>query len=190
VADPETGRQGREQMKMLLKVLPERRAWMLQRNSEAQRRSDLLVLRGDSFLSLGAGDRALEAYEQAVEADSLSAVALYQAGTLYFNRGDSNRAERFFGRALRADPGHHGVHFALGVIAYRAGDVPTACREFEQELEVDPSSGNSHVNLAMCYEEHLGDPGRAAYHLERYIELTGGTPELRQHLKELREQEE
>lgn len=187
ISDPEIGRQAREQMETLLRLLPERRAWVLHRNSETQRRSDLRVLRADNLLSLGLADRALEAYEDAARTDSLSSVALYQAGRLYFNRGDPGGAGRFFDRALRAEPGYRGVHFALGVIAYREGDIPTACREFERELEINPGSGQSHVNLAMCYEEHLGDPERAAYHLERYIELTGGTQELREHLKELRE---
>jgi hypothetical protein len=39
----------------------------------------------------------------------------------------------------------------------------------------------------MCYEEHLCDLRLAAYHMEKYIELTGGTEELRNHLKKLRE---
>ena len=190
LSDPEIGRQARDQMETLLRLLPERRAWMLRRTSETQRRSDHEMLRADNLLSLGLADRALEAYERAGRTDSLSAIALYQAGTLYFNQGDRDRAEEFFGRALRAEPGYRGVHFALGVIAYRRGDIPSACREFEGELEIDPGSGRSHVNLAMCYEEHLGDPGRAAYHLERYIEITGGTQELREHLMELRERQE
>ena len=62
-----------------------------------------------------------------------------------------------------------------------------ARREFEEELKLDPNSGKVHINLAMCYEEHLGDPGRAAYHLERYVEITGGTEDIRKHLKELKE---
>jgi hypothetical protein len=39
----------------------------------------------------------------------------------------------------------------------------------------------------MCYEEHIGDLRRAAYHISKYIELTGGTEELRNHLKGLEE---
>jgi hypothetical protein len=79
-----------------------------------------------------------------------------------------------------------GVHFALGVMAFRGGNIGRACAEFEEEIEIDPESGPSHINLAMCYEEHLDNPRRAAYHMERYIDITGGTPELRQHLKKLK----
>jgi tetratricopeptide (TPR) repeat protein len=190
VSDPDIAPQSREQMQTLLRLLPERRAWMTGRVSETQRKSDLEVLRADDLLSLGMTDQALEAYELAARIDSLSAVALYQAGAVYFNRGDPETAARFFGDALKAAPGYRGAHFALGVIAYRKGDFPTACREFEQEVEIDPGSGRSHINLAMCYEEHLNDPKRAAYHLERYIEITGGTEELRKHLMELKGQSE
>jgi len=187
MADPGIGREARQQMRTLLGLIPERRAWMAGRNSEAERTSDLHLLRGDNLLSLGVPGKALKAYERAVEADSLSAVALHQTGSLYFNRGDAQKAAALFRRALEADPVYPGAHFALGVIAYRKGDIKTACREFEREIEIDPASSKSHVNLAMCYEEHLGDLDRAAYHLERYIALTGGTQELREHLNELRE---
>jgi tetratricopeptide (TPR) repeat protein len=187
LADPDIGPQAREQMNKLLGLIPERQAWVRGRNSDSQRRSDLLVLRGDNLVSLGMAKPALQAYERAVAADSLSSVALYQAGSLYFSRGDPDKAARLFRLVLGADPGYRGAHFALGVIAYRRGDIPMACREFEREIETDPGSGKSHANLAMCYEEHLGDLERAAYHLERYIEMTGGTQDLREHLMELRE---
>jgi tetratricopeptide (TPR) repeat protein len=145
------------------------------------------LLKGDNLLSLGLADRALEAFELAADVDSTSAVALAQAGTVYFNRGQHRVARRLYERALRMEPRRSGLHFALGVIAFQEGDIQEARREFEREIDVDPSSATSHVNLAMIYDEHLADPGRAAYHLERYIELTGGTQELREHLKRLRE---
>jgi tetratricopeptide (TPR) repeat protein len=186
--NPNLGRQTLDQIESLLKILPGRKDWMRSRGAAYQRSSDLLLLRGDDLLSLGLTDRALVTYVQAVAADTLSAVALYQAGTLYFNQGDLEKAGRFLRRALRVDPRYVGVHFALGVIAYKLGNFETACREFEQELALDPNSSESHINLAMCYEEHMGDPARAADHLERYIEITGGTPELREHLRKLREE--
>jgi tetratricopeptide (TPR) repeat protein len=107
--------------------------------------------------------------------------------TVYFNGGKVEEALRYLDRALEVAPSLKGAHFARGVIAFREGDIDKACTEFEAELEINPQSGVSHINLAMCYEEHLKDLRRAAFHMERYIELTGGTEELRSHLKELRE---
>jgi tetratricopeptide (TPR) repeat protein len=169
----------------LLKVLPARRRWVQGRTGRRQQVSDRHLLRGDNLLALGLVERGLEAYQRAIGADSLSSVALGQAATLYFNRGELERARHLFSEVLRADPEYPGAHFALGVIAFRQNQVERACREFQAELAVDPESSKSHINLAMCYEEHLEDLRRAAYHIGRYIELTGGTPELRDHLKEL-----
>jgi hypothetical protein len=44
----------------------------------------------------------------------------------------------------------------------------------------------AHINLAMLYEQQLKDYRLAADHLMSYIELTGGTAELRSHLEELK----
>jgi len=184
---PSISERSRQQADALLEIIPERRTWTRGRRTPAENLSDSHLLRGDNLLALGLTDRALAAYLEAVTADPGAAVAMHQAGTMYFNRGDAARAERLLSGAARAAPRMEGVHFALGVMAFRGGDIGRACIEFEEEIGIDPESSASHINLAMCYEEHLKDPGRAAYHMERYIELTGGTPELREHLKKLKE---
>jgi tetratricopeptide (TPR) repeat protein len=182
--------QSRKQVDDLLRVLPERRSWTSARQSEIQRVSDGYLLRGDNLLALGLTERALEAYLKAADADPGAAIAQHQAAAIYLNRDEFARARELFGRVLRSVPNYAGVHFALGVMAFKEGNIGEACREFEEELGVDPNSAGAHINLAMCYEEHLGDLPRAAFHMSRYIEITGGTPELREHLKRLEGQVE
>ena len=183
--DPTLASQSKSQVAFLLKLLPERGLWVAARPLEREKVSDRYLLRGDNLASLGLSARALEAYLRAAEIDSLSAPAHFQAGTIYFDRGDLDGATGEFDRVLAVSPSYSGAHFARGVVAYRKGDVGLACREFEAEIKVDPESGAAHINLAMCYEERLKNLDLAAYHLRRYIELTGGTPELRNHLKDL-----
>jgi superkiller protein 3 len=183
--DTSLGGQGRSQIESLLRAIPERRAWTETRRSGRQRESDRYLVRGDNLLSLGLTERARQAYLKAIDIDERSGIAHYQLGTLYFNSGKPDEALKHFDAALRATPSLKGAHFARGVIAFRKGDITAACREFEEELRIDPRSSASHINLAMCYEEHVKDLGQAAYHLSEYIELTGGTDEIRKHLKEL-----
>jgi superkiller protein 3 len=185
--NPSLGQQSKRQIDALLTTLPLRKAWMGNRRSAGERLSDRHLLRGDNLLAIGLMDKALEAYAMAIEADARSSVALYQAGTVYFNSGRLDEALQHFDRALQVAPSLKGAHFATGVIAFRKGDIQTACSEFEHELTIDPRSSASHINLAMCYEEHIKDVHRAVYHIEKYIELTGGTEEIRNHLKELKE---
>jgi tetratricopeptide (TPR) repeat protein len=183
--DQSLGEPARRQIDGLLGPIAERRAWLAGRRQEPQEMSDSYLLRGDNLLSLGLADRALRAYLLAVQADSLSGVALFQAGTVYFNKGMLEDADGYFITALRVTPDLKGAHLARGVIAYRNGEIDLACSEFELELVVDPGSSRSHINLAMCYEEHFKDLPRAIEHLSTYIEMTGGTDELRDHLKDL-----
>jgi tetratricopeptide (TPR) repeat protein/4-amino-4-deoxy-L-arabinose transferase-like glycosyltransferase len=175
----------KKQIGFLLGLIPDRRAWIGSRPRDYQKTSDRYLLRGDDLASLGLTPRALDAYLRAVGADSLSTPARFQAGTMYLNSGDPDRALAQYREVLKLDPSYRGAHFAAGVVAYRRGDVRLACREFEDELTVDPASANAHINLAMCYEQQLGDLSLAASHLRRYIELTGGTAELKKHLGEL-----
>ncbi len=174
-----------KQVRALLRLIPERKAWLESRKLEYQRLSDRFLLRGDDLLAIGLIDRARKAYQRAIGADEHSAPALYQLGTIYLRAGQIRQAETYFKKAIASDPSIKFAHLALGGIALRRGDFEKACKEFEAELGVNPDSPQAHINLAMCYEEHLGILRKAAYHLRKYIELTGGTQELRRHLKEI-----
>jgi tetratricopeptide (TPR) repeat protein len=175
----------RGQAAQLLSLIPERRAWLAARAGDRERASDRWLLRGDNLASLGLAGRALEAYLRAADLDSLSAAAQLAAGNIYLGGGDLRQALGRFVLAGRAAPRLRGVHLGLGAVAYRSGEFVAAAREFEEELRVDPASAQAHISLAMCYENQLGNTAAAAEHLRRYIELTGGTRELKDHLRDL-----
>jgi tetratricopeptide (TPR) repeat protein/4-amino-4-deoxy-L-arabinose transferase-like glycosyltransferase len=175
------------QVKFLLGLVPERKEWLKDRRLAYQRLSDAHLLRGDNMVSILLVERALAEYREAVRLDSLSAPAYYQESTIYFRAGDLDRALRSLQQVLAADPDYRGANLAMGIIWVRKKDYRRACRAFEAELEVDPSSADAHINLAMCYENYLNNIGKAVYHLERYVEITGGTPEIKSHLRELKE---
>ena len=183
--DPTLGGPSRAQMDFLAKLVPERRAWIAGRRSGREMASDRYLLRADNLASLGLTARALDTYLQAIAADSLNAAALFKVGSAHFEAGAFAEAAAAFDRLLRVTPDYKGAHFASGVAAYRLGDLGRAVSEFEAELRLDPASATAHINLAMLYEEHLKNPRLAAEHLRQYIELTGGTDELRNHLKDL-----
>jgi len=177
--------QSLRQLSSLLKLIPQRKAWLESRDLDYERASDRFLLRGDNLLAIGLVERARRAYARAVEIDRRSSLAYFQLGSIEMQMGRLKQAENFFRLAAESDPEFRGAHLALGAIAARRGDFKMACREFESELERDPASAQAHINLAMCYEQRLKDLDKAAYHLRRYIEIAGGTQELKQHLKDL-----
>ncbi len=176
----------RSQVAFLLGFLPSRRAWLDGRDGERERLSDFHLLRGDIMVSILLMDRALAEYEEAIAIDPHSAAAYYQEGTIYFRRGDLDRTLESLAGSLAADPGYEGANLAVGMVKVRRKDYAGACRAFEAELGVNPSSADAHMNLAMCYERYLIDIERAVYHLEKYVELTGGSPDVMAHIEELR----
>jgi len=184
--DPGLPQGARNQVNFLLGFLPSRRAWLAGRDGDRERLSDFHLLRGDIMVSILLMERALAEYEEAIRLDPRSAAAYYQEGTIYFRRGDLDRTLESLEGALAADPGYGGANLAVGIIKARKKDYAAACRAFEAELRVDPASADAHMNLAMCYERHLIDIERAVYHLEKYVELTGGSPDIEAHIEELK----
>jgi tetratricopeptide (TPR) repeat protein len=188
--DPNLPQSARTQVEFLAGFLPLRKAWLERRDRDYQRQSDFHLLRGDIMVSILLMDRALAEYEEAIRLDPNSAAARYQQGTIYFRRGDLDRTLQSLKRALEADPEYEGANLAAGIVHMRQEDYGAACRAFEGELRVNPASADAHLNLAICYERHLINLGKAIYHLEKYVELTGGNPELNSHLDALRRKAE
>ncbi len=187
VNDPDLSPSAANQARVLLGFVPARRAWLERRTGGRERLSDAHLLRGDVMLSIGLAERALAEYGEAVRLDPRSAAGHYQEGTIYFGRGDLDRTLESLKRALAADPHYEGANLAMGMVEVRRKDYEAACRAFEAELAVNPNSADAHKNLAICYERYLNDKGKAAYHLEKYVELTGGSPEIRSHVRDLRQ---
>jgi len=184
--DPALGQGAMNQVRFLLGFAPSRRAWLKGRDRPNQRLSDAHLLRGDIMVSILLMERALCEYEEAIRIDPKSAAAYYQEGTIYFRRGDLDRSLASLERALEADPGYEGANLAVGIIKVRKKEYGQACRAFEAELGVNPDSADAHMNLAMCYERYLIDNEKALYHLEKYADLTGGTPEIEARIQKLR----
>lgn len=186
--DPGLSQSASTQVRMLAGFLPSRMAWLGGRRGGRERLSDSHLLRGDIMVSILLMERALAEYEEAIRVDPRSAAAHYQEGTIYFRRGDLDRTLESLGRALEADPGYEGANLATGIVEVRRENYRAACRAFEAELAVNARSADAHMNLAMCYERHLINKEKALYHLEKYAELTGGSPDVNKHIAELREE--
>lgn len=184
--DPTLSQGARNQVMFLLGFAPMRKDWLEGRDGDNQRLSDAHLLRGDIMVSILQMERALSEYEEAIRLDPRSAVAYYQEGSIYFRRGDLDRTLLSLRRALAADPGYEGANLAVGIIMVRKKEYEEACRAFEAELRVNPNSADAHMNLAMCYERYLINNEKALHHLEKYVELTGGSPEIESRIKKLK----
>jgi tetratricopeptide (TPR) repeat protein len=62
-------------------------------------------------------------------------------------------------------------HYNLGVAYTEANLYDEAIEAYKRSLEFNPKNAEAHYNLGLLYENFNGDPGLAASHYRRYLEL-------------------
>jgi len=82
--------------------------------------------------------RAMRAYENAVELAPLSEKYLIAAGNQRLNLADVAGAQRYFERARDADPTSAQAWIGLGEVALRYGDRSAARRYLQRAVRIDP----------------------------------------------------
>ena len=90
--------------------------------------------------------------------------------------GSPARAVAVLERAWREDPGDREVLAELDRLHAAAGRPRQRAEALERRIEASPESerGPLHRAAAELYLERLGEPGRAALHLARALDLDGG----------------
>ena len=67
--------------------------------------------------------------------------------------------------------------FKRAVKAQNSNELGLAIAYFNRYLSLNPESSKTHLRLASIYDENLGQPLRAVYHYERFIEYSPNSPE-------------
>ncbi|MGQ9603691.1 MAG: tetratricopeptide repeat protein [bacterium] len=173
------------QVRFLLDLIPSRWQWLESRKAQKQVLSDRYLLRGDNLLGIGLVDASRRAYQMALEIDPRSTLAHIQLGMLDLASSQIDSAQVHFLKATKIDPDVKAAHLGLAIVALKRGDLEAGYQELKKELSIDPFNPSVHLNLAFCYEKHLSDTSSAIYHLKKYIELTGGSPDVIEHLRKL-----
>jgi tetratricopeptide (TPR) repeat protein len=129
----------------------------------------------DSLADTGRAVEALELLEEAVRLAPNSGEPLRSLALLKRELGFTEEAVALIREALRREPTMEIGHFMLGVFLNELGRHDEAIREYEAEIRVNPDFPSAHLNIALTYNFHAGNPNAAAYHYRRYLTL-GGEP--------------
>jgi len=135
---------------------------------------------------------AMEQFDAASRLDPELPEARRGQGETALMRGDRERAEREFRAALQGDPRMARAANFLGYVLARKGDAEGAVSAYRRAVEIEPELYDAHASLGMIYAEHLNEPGKAAHHLQRALELAPAQPgaeRLRELLRGLERQE-
>ena len=113
---------------------------------------------------------ALEAYRQAIAADSTRLDARINLGRMLHEKRRFTEAVRAYGQALQTCGNDPVLLFNFGVLLEDMGRKPDAVRAYEGALRGDPEFADCHYNLALLYEK-LRKPKEAIRHMAQYRRL-------------------
>lgn len=142
-------------------------------NAERDRRleAERWFQRGLELEQAGApAPEIIEAYKKSLELDPLSAGALVNLGTIYFNARQWKEAERYYREALTADPEYALAHFDLANLYDERGDRTKALDHYQMALKIAPHYADAHYNLALLYQGS-NQTMKAVHHWTTYLKL-------------------
>ena len=113
---------------------------------------------------------AIEAYQQAIDADPARIDARINLGRLLHESQRLTRAEQVYRAALLACGSEALLLFNLGVLLEDMNRRTAAAEAYVAALREDPSLEDAHYNLALLYRK-LGRPRDAIRHLAQYRRL-------------------
>lgn len=123
----------------------------------------------------GATQRAIRAYEKAIELNPHATGAFINLGTIHYNQGRMPDAERCYRAALENSPHYPLVHFNLANLFDEIGNWAQACHHYEEAIRLDPTYPDPRYNLALVYEK-LGRHGKALQQWRSYLKLDSQSP--------------
>lgn len=142
-------------------------------NAERDRRAEAerWFQRGLELEQSGApGEEIIAAYKKSLELDPLSAGALVNLGTIYFNARNWKEAERYYRDALAADPEYALAHFDLANLYDERGERNKALDHYQAALKIAPHYADAHYNLALLYQGS-NQTMKAVHHWTTYLKL-------------------
>lgn len=112
---------------------------------------------GNLYAALGESEKAVAAYETAIDLNPDYVPGYVNLADLYRGQGKETEAEKVLRRALKASPGNADVHYALGLALVRQKRTEDAV----DELRLASSSNPDNARYVYVYAVALNSTGEA-----------------------------
>jgi Flp pilus assembly protein TadD len=156
--------------------------------AEASAELEALWLQGETLVSEGNVDEALEVFSRALEADRDQPRSWNYIGGIHFLRGDYMKALLDFRQAFELDPRDARACNNIATAYEHLGRFEEAETYYLRAMEIDDAYPVPYRNLGILYAEHLGRPKMARTYWEKFLKLVPlgpGSDDIRQALDEL-----
>lgn len=112
--------------------------------------SRINIALGDSLVSKGNYDAALQEYQVVLTRNPYDPEAHYSLGVAYYVYGDIDAAIQEFMETLSIRPDYEDTHNKLGVALARIGKINAAIQEFSSALRVNPDNADAGKNMTLA----------------------------------------
>jgi tetratricopeptide (TPR) repeat protein len=118
---------------------------------DSRRKGAALASQGLAWERLGDTQRALAAYQAAVETGYANAALHYNRGRLLTATGDETRACVAFGVAALLDAKDADILLQRGICRARQGQLAQAIQDFSDGIRLKPDLAAAYYNRGLCY---------------------------------------
>jgi len=115
----------------------------------------LLIAVGNDYAAQEEDDKAIVAFQKALEYDPSNAVASHNLGVLYYENEDIVGAEEMFLQSINSDSSYAKAHYSLALLHYGNKNYENAIAELEQVIEVEPQNANAYFDLGVIHVERF-----------------------------------
>lgn len=115
---------------------------------------ELYVMQGQLAESQGQGEKAIESYKKALDAEPNNSGALVSMARYYDRKGDSKQAIQYFQKAATANPNDASVHNDLGLAYSKAGNAAAARDSLNKAVAINGNEVRYRNNLATLLVEN------------------------------------
>lgn len=122
-------------------------------DSKNDREADRLHRAGLSHYHAGEYEKAIEAYEQAIQLSPRSVETYYNLGMAYGSLGRYRDAVEVYNRALRIEPEYAPAHYNLGHAYSNLKQFEKAIRAFQHAIQYDPDNLEAYLALGKAYSD-------------------------------------
>lgn len=98
----------------------------------------------------GDNEKALDLYNDVLEADKDNKFALYNIGLIRQNTGDTAEAEKLYRQVVAIDPNYAPALFNLAVLEFEQGNNEEAIALYRRVIAITPDDANAHLNLGFA----------------------------------------
>jgi cytochrome c-type biogenesis protein CcmH/NrfG len=154
---------------------------------------------GCAYMNQQLFEKALNAFQQASEADPKLTIARLNEGIAYLNLQKVDEAKAAFEGALKQDPKSPNAWYGLGMLAKNTGDAQAAIDAFKHVIEIDSNDADTWYFLGTAYVQAKQFPqaidafehalklnplhASAEFGMSRAYQQSGDVGHAREHLK-------